>query len=97
MKQQDKTQQQQPRQQSLQCTIPSKESSFHPCSHPIEEICDVTRQLTLPPYPPPLPLEYVPLERTMSYKHGYGEEIPNYLPTPQEIQKNYQNSLNQKH
>jgi len=52
---------------------------------------------SLPPYPPPLPLEDVPLERTMSYKHGYGEEIPNYLPTPQEIQKNYQNSLNQKH
>ena len=52
---------------------------------------------SLSPYPPPLPLKDVPLERTMSYKHGYGEEIPNYLPTPQEIQKNYQNSLNQKH
>lgn len=53
MKQQDKRQQQQPhiltrtdsqprqesRQESRQYTIPSKESySFHPCSHPIEEI-----------------------------------------------------------
>ena len=68
MKQQDKTQQQQPHiltrtdsqprqqprqqphQQPRQYTIPSKESySFHPCSHPIEEICNVTRQLTLLP------------------------------------------------
>ncbi len=196
---------QQPRQQPQNYTIPSMESySFHPCSHPIEEICVVTRQLTLLPeefrtnmlkfickeglkgssvygefHAPPniekveiingrggyflkkitleanvyliwyhrergvymfwgptrkevrdaknrirgriakylLPTRDAdlsltekmcrpqiadsppppPLERTMSYKHGYGEELPTYLPTSQEIQKNYQNSFNQKH
>ena len=52
----------------------------------------------IPSSPPSSPSSSPPpLQHTMSYKHGHGEELPTYIPSQQEIQKNYQDSLNQKH
>lgn len=89
MKQQGKTQQPQPHiltrtdSHPYQYTIPSKESYyFRQSSHPIEEICSVTRQLTL------LPEEFRTTMLKFICKEGLqGPSVYGEFPAPPNMEK----------